>query len=114
MKSAQVRKETNVEGNDYVTYNLEPLKKVHLYSSLDGFQPNGNITYIYILGGITLLILFIASVNYTNLATAQYLQAGAAKSASRKVLGAGPMELFLQSLGESALLAFIALLFVPL
>ncbi len=109
MKTTQVRKEAHVEGNDYLTYHLEPLEKVHLYSSLDGFEPNGNITYTYILGAIAVLILFIACVNYTNLATAQ--SAGrSGEIGIRKVLGAGPLQLFLQHLGESALLTFIALL----
>ncbi len=95
--------------DDYLTYHLEPLGKVHLYSSLDGFEPNGNITYIYILGAIAILILFIACVNYTNLATVQ--SAGRSSEIGiRKVLGAGPLELFLQHLGESVLLTFIALL----
>ena len=109
MRTTQVRKEARMEGNNYLTYHLEPLEKVHLYSSLDGFEPNGNITYIYILGAIAILILFIACVNYTNLATVQ--SAGRSGEISiRKVLGARPMELFLQHLGESALLTFIALL----
>ncbi|HEY4936007.1 MAG TPA: FtsX-like permease family protein, partial [Puia sp.] len=109
MKSAQVRKETRVEGNDYLTFHLEPLKKVHLYSSLDGFEPNGNITYIYILGVIAVLILFIACVNYTNLATAQSAGRGS-EIGIRKVLGARPRQLFIQHLGESAFLSFTALL----
>jgi putative ABC transport system permease protein len=109
MKTPQVRKETHVEGNDYVTYHLEPLEKVHLYSSLDGFEPNGNITYVYILGGIAILILFIACMNYTNLATAQ--SAGRSSEIGiRKVLGAGSGQLFIQHLGESGFLSFIALL----
>jgi putative ABC transport system permease protein len=113
MRTTQVRKEARVEGSDYLTYHLEPLEKVHLYSSLDGFEPNGNITYIYILGAIALLILFIACVNYTNLATAQSAGRGG-EIGIRKVLGAGPLEIFLQHLGESALLTFIALLFALL
>jgi putative ABC transport system permease protein len=113
MKTSEVRREARVKGNDYLTYHLEPLKKVHLYSSLDGFEPNGNIIYIYILGAIALLILFIACVNYTNLATAQ--SAGRSGEISiRKVLGARPWELFLQHLGESALLTFMALLLAVL
>jgi putative ABC transport system permease protein len=110
MKRRQLRMETGVEGSDYLTYNLEPLNKVHLYSSLDGTEPNGNITYIYILGAIAALILLVACVNYTNLATAQ----SAARSGEisiRKVLGAHPRQLFGQYLGESVLLSFIAMLF---
>ena len=109
MKTAQVRKEARVEGTNYLTYHLEPLEKVHLYSSLDGFEPNGNITYIFILGAIASLILVIACANYTNLATAQ----SATRSGEigiRKVLGAGPWHVFLQHLGESAMLTFIAML----
>jgi putative ABC transport system permease protein len=109
MNNPQVRKETNVEGNDYHTYHLEPLRKVHLYSSLDGFEPNGNITYIYILGAIAVLILVIACANYTNLATAQSAGRGG-EIGIRKVLGAGQAQLFTQHLGESVLLSFMSML----
>src|SRR5215467_99708 len=62
MNTKQVREEAGLRGNDYLKYNLEPLKRVHLYSLLNGFEPNGNITYIYILGAIAILILVIACV----------------------------------------------------
>jgi putative ABC transport system permease protein len=109
MNTEKVRKEANVEGSDYLTYHLEPLKKVHLYSPLSGFEPNGNITYIYILGAIAILILVIACANYTNLATAQ--SAGrSGEIGIRKVLGAGQVQLFTQHIGESALLSFISMM----
>jgi putative ABC transport system permease protein len=109
MKSKQVRQEARIEGSDYLTYNLEPLNRVHLYSSLDGTEPNGNIVYVYILGAIALLILLVACVNYTNLSIAQ--STGRSGEISiRKVLGARPGQLFNQYLGESVLLSFIALL----
>ncbi|HXB30335.1 MAG TPA: ABC transporter permease [Puia sp.] len=109
MKNPNVRKEARLEGSDYLTYHLEPLKEVHLYSTLDGFEPNGNITYIYIMGAIAVLILVIACANYTNLATAQ--SAGrSGEIGIRKVLGAGRTQLFTQHMGESGLLSFIAML----
>lgn len=46
MKTPAVRTDAGLQGNDYLTYHLEPLTKVHLYSSLEGFEPNGSITYI--------------------------------------------------------------------
>lgn len=45
----RVQKDIVLPGNDYVKYHLEPLTSVHLYSSLPGLEPNGNITYIYVL-----------------------------------------------------------------
>jgi putative ABC transport system permease protein len=107
MKTPGVRQDANLEGNNYLAYHLEPLTKVHLYSSLAGFEPNGSITYIYMFLAIALLILVIACANYTNLATAQ----SASRSGEigmRKVLGASKRQVFVQFIGESAVITFIA------
>ena len=92
---------------DYLTYNLEPITRVHLYSPLAGLEPNGNITYIYVLAAIALMILGIASVNYTNLSTAQAAQR-IPEIGVRKVLGSAKWPLFWQFLGESLLLNGVA------
>ncbi|MDB5229873.1 MAG: hypothetical protein JWN76_678 [Chitinophagaceae bacterium] len=95
--------------NNYLTYHLEPFLKVHLYSSLEGLEPNNNILYIYILGIVAILILLIACVNYTNLSTAQ--AAGrSAEVGMRKVMGAGKMQVFYQFICESFLLTLIAVI----
>ncbi len=108
MKSV-TKDELKMEGNNYLTYHLEPLKKVHLYSSLDGLEPNGNITYVYVLSIISILILIIACVNYTNLATAQAAGRGT-EVGIRKVLGALQTELFGRFIGESFILTCVALI----
>ena len=103
------KNELHMQSNDYLTYHLEPLLSVHLHSSLDGLEPNGNITYVFVLSIIALLILLIACVNYTNLATAQ--SAGRSTEIGiRKVMGAGKGELFRQFIGEAVVLTFIALI----
>jgi putative ABC transport system permease protein len=101
--------ELKMEDNDYLTYHLEPLRKVHLHSSLDGLEPNGDITYVYVLSIISILILIIACVNYTNLATAQAAGRGT-EVGIRKVLGALQTQLFSRFLGESFILTLIALI----
>jgi putative ABC transport system permease protein len=101
------QKDVGMPGNDYLIFHLEPFTKVHLYSSLSGLEPNGNLTYIYILIAVALLILCIACVNYTNLATAQSVTR-MSEIGIRKVLGSAKWQLFLQFIGESLLLNFIA------
>ena len=96
-------------GNDYLTYHLEPFARVHLHSRLEGMEPNGNITYVYILASVALLLLCIACVNYTNIATAQSARR-IPEIAVRKVMGSGKWQLFGQFIGESLLLNFFAFL----
>jgi putative ABC transport system permease protein len=107
MKTSEVRTDAKLEGNDYLTYHLEPLKTVHLRSSLAGFEPNGNMKYIYMFGVIAILILIIASANYTNLATAQSTGRGN-EIGMRKVLGASKKQVFFQFIGESTVITFLS------
>jgi putative ABC transport system permease protein len=107
MKTSEVRTEARLDGNNYLTFHLEPLNTVHLRSSLAGFEPNGNMTYIYMFAIIALLILIIASANYTNLATAQSTGRGN-EIGMRKVLGASKKQVFFQFIGESAVITFFS------
>ncbi len=95
-------------GNDYMTFKLEPLRTVHLYSKLPGLESNGNITHVYILSIVALMILLIACVNYTNMATAQSV-GRSTEIGIRKVMGARRTQLLKQFLGESFMVAVISL-----
>ena len=83
---------------------LQPAGNLHLGASInDPYPTTGNLGFVYLLGGIAVLILVIAWFNYINLSTA-----GAMKRAKevgvRKVVGAGKNQLIGQFLGESFLL----------
>lgn len=88
---------------------LQPITDIHLYSHLeDEAGANTDIAYVFILSAIGLFILVIASVNYVNLSTAQFVHR-AREIGMRKVLGASRGQLIRQHLGESVLMAVAAL-----
>ncbi|MFN2458932.1 MAG: ABC transporter permease, partial [Chitinophagaceae bacterium] len=103
------KNEMKLQGNQFMKYYLEPLTRVHLYSELDGFEPNNSITYIYILAVVAFLILLIAGVNYTNLSTAQSV-GRSAEIGMRKVMGAEKKQVFNQFITESFLLTLFSVI----
>jgi len=92
-----------------VNFYLEPFDKIHLHSTYAGFVPNNNISYIYILAAVALLILVIACSTYINLSTARSIER-AKEVGVRKVIGAGKKQLFWQFIGESGLMCLIAVI----
>ncbi|MDG3582851.1 ABC transporter permease [Galbibacter pacificus] len=97
------------DGNgSYITYELEPYTRVHLYSPYDGFEPNSTVQYLYISGCVALLILTIACFTYINLSTARSLER-AKEVGIRKVAGAQRRQLFWQFISESTLVSAISL-----
>ena len=87
---------------------LIPLSDIHLYSNyLQEAEVNGNGKAVGFLFLIAFLIIGIAWINYTNLATARSLER-AKEVGVRKVLGAIRGDLVLQFLTESFLLNTIA------
>ncbi len=94
-------------GNKY-ELTLMPLLDIHLHSDLQGeFEPNGSITYIYLLSTIALFILGIASINFMNLSTARS-STRAKEVGVRKVMGSLRSHLVRQFLTESTLITLFA------
>lgn len=96
---------------DERTFKLIPVSEIHLgRASNKGMTPGNDVQTIATFAVIALLILAMACINFTNLATARASQR-AREVALRKVLGATRRQLMTQFLGESILLATIAMLF---
>src|SRR6267154_407882 len=93
------------EGNGY-RYFLQPLASLHLDpTNLEGkMKPGGNITSVYILIAIAILILVIACINFMNLATARSAER-AKEVGVRKVMGSFKKQLITQFLTESFVLS---------
>ena len=88
-------------------YFLQPIADIHLRSdNYGGFEPEGDITYVYIFTAIAAFILVIACINFMNLSTAR--SANRAKEVGlRKVMGSVRGQLIFQFISESVLLTFI-------
>ena len=89
-------------------YLLQPLTSIHLHSHLDReLEPNSDIKYIYIFSITAAFILFIACINFMNLATSR--SAGRSREVGmRKVLGSTKNRLIRQFLVESTLTCLLA------
>jgi putative ABC transport system permease protein len=87
---------------------LEPLPDIYLnHATSFDFIPHGDPQTIVLFTAIAILILIIACINYTNLATAK--SSGRAKEVGmRKVMGAQRQNLIGQFVGESVMLSLLA------
>ena len=91
------------------TLRLQPFKNSHLGASLnDTYVTSGSLSFVYLMGAITFLILMIAWFNYINLSTAVSSKRGK-EVGIRKVVGASRNQLVTQFLSESALLNLMGL-----
>jgi putative ABC transport system permease protein len=94
------------------TYYLQPFERIYLYSKADYNIPfYSDITHLYSFATIGLFILIIASINFMNLATARSARRPR-EVGLRKVVGAYRGQLIRQFLGESFLMALLALIAV--
>jgi len=91
-------------------FYLQPLSKAHLYSDFqDEIGKTGSAVAVWGLLIISMLIIFIAWINYINLATAKSLER-AKEVGIRKVAGATRQQLIGQFLSESLIINIVALL----
>lgn len=111
-KLSQVAAEHSTE-KLILNFSLQPLNDIYFHSAeiIDNYgSDRGNLSMVYILISIGLLILIIACINYMNLTTAQ--AAGQTRAlAMRKICGAPRSQLIGQMIFQSVLISLIALPF---
>lgn len=87
---------------------LYPITQLHLHSRFEnGIVAGGKIDQVRIIGGIGLLILCIACINFINLSTAR-AQKRAKEVGVRKIVGAKKRNLIGQFLIESIIISLLA------
>ncbi len=87
-----------------------PMNDWNLHNNfVNGKEEGGKIRYVKLFSTIAWIILLIACINFMNLSTARSEQR-AKEVGVRKVMGAGKGKLIMQFIGESMVMAFIAVL----
>lgn len=88
-------------------YMLMPLTDINLYGYSEYDQSKATINTMKIYLALAFLVLLLACINYSNLATAR--SAGRAKEIGlRKTVGASRIKLIIQFFSESLLLSFVS------
>jgi putative ABC transport system permease protein len=110
-RDVNVRSLSNLPTSKFVQVSMIPFTRVHLDTEGKGgsMTPPGSWSTLYGLSIIGALILLIACFNFMNLATARATMR-AREIALRKCVGAHRGHLIVQFLGESVVMALLALL----
>jgi putative ABC transport system permease protein len=101
-----------LRGSEVEQPRLTPFQDVHLTSdnfNAGGMRPPGSWTTVYGFAVIALLIVLVACINFTNLATAR-ATLRAREISLRKAVGATRGQLIVQFLGEAVMMALVALI----
>lgn len=108
---AQIQALVGIKGSEVFTPRVMPVRDIHMLSPVQfDMKTPGSLTTIYSFGGIALMILTIACINFMNLATARSTLRGK-EVALRKVMGASRRQLFIQFEFESMVSTLFALFF---
>ncbi len=108
--SEKIVRHIPIEDAERIGFFLQPLRSIHLHSHLESeLEQNGSVTNVVVFSIIAVFVLFVACVNFMNLATARS-NLRARDIAIRKIMGASRRSLVLRITGESVITALTAFL----
>jgi len=91
-----------------VIFHLQKLPNIYFQNEWQmQVSETGSLSYLYIFAAVAIFILFIASINYINLATARSAKR-AKEVGMRKAIGAYRSQIIFQFLSESLFLSLLA------
>ena len=103
-----------VKENGEIKNILDQLKTLRLHgtktSGSASPEGKGNLQLIYIMAGLSILILVLSLVNYINLATASAIKR-AKEVGVRKIVGASKKQIIAQFIFETAIIVTLSILF---
>ena len=107
--------EQYVKENGEITVILDQLDQARLHGTKTSTSHNfpegkGNLQLLYIMVGLSILILILSLVNYINLATASAIKR-AKEVGVRKIVGASKTQIITQFIFETAIIVTLAILF---
>ncbi len=95
--------------HDSIFHSLQPMKEIVTVNAWNQPGPTFPKQKIYMMIGLTLIVLLSACFNYTNLSLARALRRSK-EIGIRKVTGASRLQIFSQFMTEAVLLSLIALI----
>lgn len=101
-------KEVGENFGGFYDITLTRLDDIHFGRNLQYDRARGDVSYLYAFGGIGILILILACINYINMATARGLER-VKEAGMRKILGSSSTEIRSLIFFESVLLSLLAL-----
>lgn len=114
-KKSGLSVEQYLKENGEIKVIIDRLDQIRLHGtkSAGGFnlpEGSGDLKLLYIMVGLSILILVLSLVNYINLATASAIKR-AKEVGVRKVVGASKKQIILQFIFETAIIVTLAILF---
>ncbi len=99
----------NDQPTDFASFHLQPIQEIHLHSKLAReLKTNGDYDTTMLFLGLGILLVIVATINFTNLNGAQTM-ARATVFGMKKVLGASRKQLVMDFFVESTIICVLAL-----